>query len=120
MLNLRAIFAGLITLSLAALPVGAAELHASMMAGASDTAAHVEMHAGAHTECCPEMDHCEKQTKNECGHSGACAAKCSLIPATTVAPMDIADRAPVSASGESVVDRLESALEHPPFPPPRV
>jgi hypothetical protein len=111
MKRLRTIFVGLVALSLAALPVAAAKMRGAMTAGVSG-------YAAAHTDCCSGMEPCEKH--NGCDQSGACAAKCSLIPATTVAGMDMTGPMPSSARSSPVVNRFNSALEHPPLPPPRV
>lgn len=110
--NLRAIFVGLIAFSLAALPVGAAEMRASMVGEVSI--------AANHDDCCAETEPCEKHTKNECDQSGACAVKCSVVPATTVAGMDLVLPALTSEKEAPAIANLSSALEHPPLPPPRV
>lgn len=112
MRNLRAIFFGLIAFSLAAPPVAAAEMRASMIGGVAT--------AASHSDCCAETAPCEKQTKKGCDHSGACAVKCSLLSSATVAATELI--LPVLTADEEApaVASLNSVLEHPPLPPPRV
>ena len=111
MKSLRTVLVGLVALSLAVLPVAAAGMWGAIMAGASS-------HAAAHTDCCSEAEPCDQQ--NGCDYSGACAVKCSLIPAATVAGMDMTGPAPAPARSAPAAGRFKSALEHPPLPPPRV
>jgi hypothetical protein len=111
MKRLRTILVCVVAFSLAALPVAAAEMRGAMTAGASS-------HADMHDDCCSEAKPCEKQ--KGCDHSGACAVKCSLIPAATVAGMDMTGPASAPARSAPVFDRFNSALEHPPLPPPRI
>lgn len=98
-------------MSLAVLPVSAAEMRASMVTGMSAVAAHAE--------CCPQSGHCQKQSKKDCGHSGSCLLKCSVLPATTVAAMELVSLPKTSPKLATLIERLHSALEHPPLPPPR-
>ena len=107
----RAILAGLIALSLATLPVAAAEMRGAMAAGMSS-------HAEAHADCCSDAEPCEKQ--KGCDHSGACAVKCSLIPAAIVTGTDLTGPAPRPVRSVPIAGHFRSALEHPPLPPPRI
>jgi hypothetical protein len=110
--SLRAIIVAAVALSLAVLPVSAAEMRSSMAAGISDVTAHAD--------CCPQSGHCEKQTKKGCGDSASCALKCSVLPANAVAAMALASPPAASPTPARLIEKLHSALEHPPLPPPRV
>ena len=108
----RSILVGFIALSLTVLPVSAAEMRSTMAAGMSDMAGHAD--------CCPQSDHCEKQSQKDCGHSGLCLLKCSILAATTVAAPDLASPLMVAPKLATLIETLHSALENPPLPPPRV
>ena len=111
MTNLRAIIVAVLALSLAVLPVSAAEMRSSMAAG---TAA-----AATHGDCCSQSKPCEKQTKRDCGHSAACALECSVLSAMQVAAKDLVSPPKTIVELAALIPPLRSTLEHPPLPPPR-
>ncbi|WP_069095547.1 hypothetical protein [Methyloligella halotolerans] len=147
MTKLRAIFVGLIAVSLAASPAAAAHTMGAMMAGmSSDVMAHgmghdmdhaathgntresthgtagmsAMTHAVAHDDCCHgSATPCNKPVKSDCDQSGACMVKCSVIQATTVSAMEMARPPRLPLRAETVADSLQSTAENPPFPPPR-
>jgi hypothetical protein len=106
----RAIMVALTALSVAMLPVAAASAR---------TVAHEASVAGA-LDCCPQAEHCDKQTKGDCGKSAACVLKCAGVSALPVAPTGIAFR-PSASSQTSTLTGLSTTLSrNPPSPPPRI
>lgn len=112
MRNLRALLVGFIALSLAVLPVAAAQMRGSMVDGVTT--------AAADADCCHEADHCEKQTKNDCDRSISCELKCSVISATSVAGTNVSLPSRSRPELAPVIEHVTTALNHPPLPPPRV
>lgn len=119
MRSLRIIVDAVVALSLAALPVSAVAMPSAVAAGvaagmpdASDMAAH--------TNCCAESKHCEKQPKNGCGESSACLLKCTVLSAAQVAAMDLATPPKAAPKLANLVTSFRSTLDHPALPPPRV
>ena len=121
---LHAILVAVVAASLTVLPVSAAEMRTSMVAGsmAPDTKPVGPPHQALHADCCHQSQPCDKKTEDEkdCGHSGACAVKCSVLTAATVSVMDVASPSLSSPEAAPFIEKLRSTREHPPLPPPRV
>ena len=131
MKRFRASLAAVIALALAALPVPAASMQATMAAGgtgmtadmaaagAEMTATHDGAHDGAH--CCPQTQDCDRPAnKTGCDHSGACALKCTTLSADTVASLDVPPHAAPQSVHVKLADRLIAAPTLPQLPPPRL
>jgi len=118
MQKLRATIVAVIALALAGLPVPAAAIHASMIAGLADGAVSEAAAAGDH--CCPEAETCDKHTKKGCDRSDACAAKCAALSANLVAQMDLSPLPAPSLAVAALTETLHATKTHPPSPPPRL
>jgi hypothetical protein len=107
---LRTIIVALTALSVAMLPIAAAS------AGVSSPKVSVV----APSDCCPPGQHCDKQTKGDCGKSAECTLKCSGVSALHVVPTRVA-LSPASSPRASTLTGLATTRSStPPSPPPRV
>ncbi len=110
--TLRTLIIAAVALSLAVLPVSAVEMRSSMVGDMSGVTTQAE--------CCPQSEHCESQAKKDCGHSAACALKCSVLPATPLVMMNLPSLSNASPKPVVLNERLQARLDNPPLPPPRV
>jgi hypothetical protein len=106
----RAIMVALTALSVTLLPVAAAS---------ASTVAH-ETSVAASLDCCPQAEHCDKQTKGDCGKSAECVLKCAGVSALPAAPTGVAF-GPSASPPTSTLTGIATTLSlNPPSPPPRV
>ena len=105
----RAIMVALTAFSVAMLPVAAASAR-TFSPETSITA----------PECCPEAQHCDKQSNNDCGKSAACVLKCAGVSALPVAPAGVAFRPSASPQTSTLTGVATTLSPNPPSPPPRV
>ena len=106
----RAIMVVLTALSVGLLPV------ASAGAGTFST----ERSAAATSDCCPQAEHCDKQTKGDCGKSADCLLKCSGVSAVPLIPTGVAFSPSASPQNSPVTGIATTQSHNPPSPPPRV
>ena len=124
MQSLRATITAVIALALAGLPVPAAAMHASMIAGGADgtmgDVAVVDVAMSGADHCCPKAENCDQPVKNGCDQSSACALKCTPLSANVAAEMSV----PLSSEPSRVLavlaERLTASQAHPALPPPRL
>ncbi len=100
----------LTTLSVAMLPVAAA----------SARTFSAEASVAVPLDCCPQAEHCDKQSKNDCGKSAACVLKCAGVSALPVAPAGVAFRPSASPQTSTLTGVATTLSPNPPSPPPRV
>ena len=110
MLMVRALFAVIISASVAFLPIAA---------GMTQAAASEALAVAAHTDCCPEGKPCDKQTPGDCGGSAGCVLKCFNFSAALVAPFGNIPAAEASEKSAFLVESIKAPTENPPLPPPR-
>ncbi len=107
----RAILVAFIALALAVPPVAGAKAYAHSPQGLA---------AATQSDCCPDIDHCDKQGKGGCIGSFGCALKCASVLAVTPAPAGIATPLSPAHTATFGTDTASSRSTHPPSPPPRV
>ena len=108
---IRAILIAFIALSVAMPPLAGAKAYVHSPQGLS---------AAAQSDCCPDMDHCDKQTKGDCADLAGCALKCSSLSAVTPMPSGFVLRLSPAHRVIFVTDSASSRSTNPPSPPPRV
>ena len=106
----RAIMVILTALSVAMLPVSAA--NARSLHAASTVAAPLD--------CCPQAEHCDKQTKGDCGKTAECLLKCAGVSALPLAPTGIALILSASTQSSALTGIATTRSSTPPSPPPRI
>lgn len=99
----------LTALSVAMLPVAAA--NARSLHAASTVAAPLD--------CCPQAEHCDKQTKGDCGKTAECLLKCAGVSALPLAPSGIALILSASTRSSALIGIATTRSFTPPSPPPR-
>ena len=111
MSTIRAIFAVLITLSVAMLPV-AGGVVAAHQSGASLTAPQ--------PDCCARGMPCEKKGTNGCGSLAGCVLKCSSFSTAVMEPAAVTPPASAMEKLALITQSFPFASYNPPLPPPRV
>jgi hypothetical protein len=111
MSTVRAILIAFIALSVAMPPLAGAKSYVHSPAGLS---------AAAQSDCCPDVDRCDKQAKGHCAGLAGCALKCSNLSALTSIPSGFVFRLSPTHRVMFVTDSANSRSTNPPSPPPRV
>jgi len=107
----RAILIALMALSVAMPPMAMAKAHVPSPDGVL---------AATQSDCCPKMNHCDKQVQGDCAKLAGCALKCASPSALNLTPSGIALRPSPGHEATLVSDNANSRSPNPPSPPPRV
>jgi hypothetical protein len=108
---IRAILIAFIALSVAMPPLAGAKAYVHSPQG---------LLAAAQSDCCPDMDHCDKQTKGDCADLAGCALKCSSLSAVTPITSGAVPHPSPVHKAIFTTDSATSRSTNPPSPPPRV
>jgi hypothetical protein len=108
---MRAILIALMALSVAMPPMAIAK---------ADMPSPDGVLAAAQSDCCPKMNHCNKQVQGDCAKLAGCALKCASPAAVNLTSSGIAFRPSPAHEAPLVSDNASSRSLIPPSPPPRV
>ena len=78
-----------------------------------------ETSIAAPLDCCPQAEHCDKQTKGDCGKSAECTLKCAGVSALPLAPTGVALSPSAAPQASALTGIATTRSSTPPSPPPR-
>jgi hypothetical protein len=106
----RAILIALMALSVTMPPLAMAKAHVPSPDGVV---------AAAQSDCCPKMNHCDKQVQGDCAKLAGCALKCASPSAVNLTPSGIALRPSAAPQASALAGIATTRASTPPSPPPR-
>jgi hypothetical protein len=111
MSTMRAIVVAFTALSVAMLPIAAANAH-MLPTGTSIVSVH--------SDCCPQEQHCDKQEKGGCAKFADCELKCASFSGVIPMSSGLVSAPSPTQQPTLAVESLRSTAYIPPPPPPRV
>jgi hypothetical protein len=107
----RTIIVVLVAMSVAMLPVAGGMVVAESP-GVALTAAQ--------SDCCEPGQPCQQKGTKDCGSLASCALKCFSFSVALAGPAAVTPPVPALAKFALIAQKLPSASDNPPLPPPRV